>query len=155
MERRNFVNITGDEHVWTVQTGDRTLELQIRANPWNVDRVSIVRRVSQVLRKRVRELRRDTSRGPQSERTQQTVLTGSCARLAIDDRTETTKRSGAIRTVRRIVTRAQSGVATRDSNRSGDDFSRRWSVDIDRPNQVIASRPRIRDLTSPFRKTSC
>src|SRR6185503_53243 len=57
MERGHFVNITCHKHVWTIQTRDRTLQLEIRANLREVDRVSIVSGVSKILREGVSELR--------------------------------------------------------------------------------------------------
>src|SRR5215212_2854761 len=127
----------------TVKPRDGTLEVKVCANLRDIDGVSIVGRVSDVLRPRVSKLRSYATGWTQSERTQQAVITRRRARLAVCDGAEATERPSEVNTVRGIVSRAQSGVATCDSNGGRDDLRRCRRVDVDRPDQMIARRTRI------------
>src|SRR6476659_9359571 len=112
MERRNLVDVTRYENMRTIQTRHRAFEMQVGANLRHVDRIAVVGRVSQRLGPRVRKLRGDAARWTQAERSQQTVITGRSARLAIGDRAETTERPRQVDAVVRVVRRVQRRIAT-------------------------------------------
>src|SRR5215203_5598356 len=116
MESRHLVDITRHEYMCPVKPRDGTLEVKVCANLRDIDGVSIVGRVSYVLRPGVGKLRSYATGWTQPERTQQAVITRRRTRLAVGDGAKATKRPSEVNTVRRIVGRAESGVATSDPN---------------------------------------
>src|SRR5215210_5413863 len=116
MESRPLVDITRHEYMCPVQPCAGTLQVKVCAKLRDIDGVSIVGRVSDVLRPRVSKLRSYAAGWTQPERTQQAVITRRRTRLAVNDGAEATKRPSEVDTVRRIVGRAKSSVATSDPN---------------------------------------
>ena len=134
MEGWHFVDVTGDEYVCTVQAGDGTFQLKVGANLRDVNGVAIVGRVGNVLGPCVGNLRRYASSRTQPKRSQQPVITRGRTRLSVRDTAEAPERSREVNTVRRIVGRAQRGIATSDSTRRRDYLRRRRRIDVDRSN---------------------
>src|ERR1051326_5496393 len=146
MERRYFIDITRYENMRTIQTRHRAFEMQVGANLRYVDSIAVVRRVGQRLGPRVSNLRRNTTRRTQAERSQQSVVTRRRAGLPVSNGTEAAERPREVNTVVRVVRGVQSSVATSDALGSRDDFGRGRSVDVHRTNQVIACRTRVTDF---------
>src|ERR1044072_1372225 len=130
----------------TIQTRHRAFEMKVGTNLRHVDRVAIVCRISQILGPRVSDLRGDTTRRTQAERSQQSVITRRRARLTVSNRTEPAEWSREVDAVVRVVARAQRRVATRNALPSCNDLRGRRRVDVRRTNQVISSRTRVADL---------
>src|SRR6185369_14193823 len=103
MEGWHFVNVAGNEYVRAVETGNSTLQMQVRTNLRDVDHIAIVSCVRKILREGIGKLRCYASCWTQAERRQQSMITRCGAGLPVNEGAETSEGSRSVNTVIRII----------------------------------------------------
>jgi YD repeat-containing protein len=140
---RQFVVVTGDEHVRPVETRHGPLYRKVGAYLRQVDGVAVVGRVGDVLRERVGDLSRQPVRGLQPERAYQRVVARGGRRLPVGDGAVPLEGPRAVDAVVRVVGSRKRRVAARYAASRCENLLRRGRVYVDGPNQVIARRPGV------------